>query len=136
MNFRSESEVKKPMTLFAAAGLTDIVLLLLIFFLLTSTFVVHHGIRINIPRAETAAATEPFFVNVTITHDGNFYVMGNPVTRANVAASIREQHQRHPQATLVVRADRNAIIDDAVHVMNIGQALNMNMMMATERASR
>ncbi len=136
MNFRSESEVKKPLTLFAAAGLTDIVLLLLIFFLLTSSFVTNFGIRVDIPRAETAAMTDQHFVNVSITRDGSFYVMGDPVPRANVAASIREQVQRHPGATLVVRADKNAIIDDAVHVMNIGKALNMNMMMATERASR
>lgn len=136
MNFRSESEVKKPMSLFAAAGLTDIVLLLLIFFLLTSTFVTNFGIRVDIPRAETAAAAEQFFVNVAITNDGSFYVMGDPVARANVASSIRQQHQNNPEATLVVRADKNAIIDDAVHVMNIGKALDMNMMMATEREIR
>lgn len=136
MNFRAEGEVKKPLTIFAAAGLTDIVLLLLIFFLLTSSFVTNFGIRIDIPRAETASMTEQYFVNVAITHDGRFYVMGNPVPRANVANSIREQYQQNPGATLVVRADKNAIIDDAVHVMNIGKALNMNMMMATERASR
>lgn len=136
MNFRTESEVKKPMAVFAAASLTDIVLLLLIFFLLTSSFVTNFGIRIDIPRAESAAATEQHFINVAITNDGSFYVMGDAVPRAGVAASIREQHQRHPQATLVVRADKNAIIDDAVHVMNIGKALNLNMMMATERAIR
>ncbi len=136
MNFRSESETKKPMAIFAAAGLTDIVLLLLIFFLLTSSFVTNFGIRVDIPRAETAAVTEQHFINVTITSDGSFYVMGNPVPRANVAASIREQHQQHPNATLVVRADRNSIVDDAVHVMNVGKALNLHMMMATERASR
>ncbi len=136
MNFRADNEVKKPMTLFAAAGLTDIVLLLLIFFLLTSSFVTNFGIRVDIPRAETAAVTEQHFINVTITNDGSFYVMGDPVTRANVASAIREQHSRHPQATLVVRADKNAIVDDAVHVMNVGKALNISMMMATERASR
>ena len=136
MNFRSDSEVKKPMQMFAAAGLTDIVLLLLIFFLLTSSFVTNFGIRVDIPRAETAAVTEQHFINVTITNDGSFYIMGDPVPRANVASSIREQNRQHPQATLVVRADRNAIIDDAVHVMNIGKALDLNMMMATERATR
>ncbi len=136
MNFRSDSEVKKPMQMFAAAGLTDIVLLLLIFFLLTSSFVTNFGIRVDIPRAETAAVTEQHFINVTITNDGSFYIMGDLVPRANVAQSIREQNRQHPQATLVVRADRNAIIDDAVHVMNIGKALDLNMMMATERATR
>lgn len=136
MNFRSDSEEKKPLSIFATAGLTDIVLLLLIFFLLTSSFVTNFGIRVDIPRAETASLAEQNFINVTVTNDGSFYVMGEAVSRANVASSIRQQHQQHPQATLVVRADKNAIIDDAVHVMNIGKALNLNMMMATERTGR
>ncbi len=136
MKFRSESEVKKPMALFAAAGLTDIVLLLLIFFLLTSSFVTHFGIRVDIPRAETAAVTEQQHITVTVSSDGSFYVMGERVPKNNVASSIREQQLEKPGATLVIRADKNAIIDDAVHVMNIGKALNLNIVMATERASR
>lgn len=136
MNFRSESEVKKPMAIFAAAGLTDIVLLLLIFFLLTSSFVTNFGIRVDIPRAETAAVTQPHHINVTITSEGSFFVMGQPVAKPNVAPSIREELATHPGATLVLRADKNAIIDDAVHVMNIGKALNLNMVMATEPGSR
>ncbi|MDI6402156.1 biopolymer transporter ExbD [Balneolaceae bacterium ANBcel3] len=136
MNFRSDSEVKKPMSIFAAAGLTDIVLLLLIFFLLTSSFVTNFGIKVNIPQAETATITDQHYINVTITSDGEFYIMGTEVSRNNLAPSIREEHQMFPNATLVVRADKNAIMDDAVYVMNIGKALDINMMIATERGSR
>ncbi|MEX0928998.1 MAG: biopolymer transporter ExbD [Balneolales bacterium] len=136
MNFREEGEVKPPLSVFSASSLTDIVLLLLIFFLLTSSFVTNFAIRVDMPRAETGAATEQQFVNVTVTNDGRFYVMGEPVSTANLASSIRDENQKNPNASLVLRADKNAIIDDAVNVMNIAKALNMNIMMATERASR
>ncbi len=135
MDFRDGAKLK-PLSVFAMSSLTDIVLLLLIFFLLTSSFVTNFGIRVDIPRAETATVTQQNFINVTVTNDGRFYVMGELVSRANLAASIREQSQRSPNATLVLRADKNAIIDDAVNVMNIAQALNLNIMMATERAAR
>lgn len=135
MDFRDGAKLK-PLSVFAMSSLTDIVLLLLIFFLLTSSFVTNFGIRVDIPRAETATVTQQNFINVTVTNDGRFYVMGDLVSRANLAASIREQSQRSPNATLVLRADKNAIIDDAVNVMNIAQALNLNIMMATERAAR
>lgn len=136
MKFNESSGKLKPLSVFAMSSLTDIVLLLLIFFLLTSSFVTNFGIRVDIPRADTASVTEQNFINVTVTDDGRFYVMGDLVTRANLAASIREQSQRAPNATLVLRADKNAIIDDAVNVMNIAKALNLNIMMATERAAR
>lgn len=136
MTFREEGEVKPPLSLFSLSSLTDIVLLLLIFFLLTSSFVTNFAIRVDMPRAETGSATEQLFVNVTVTNDGRFFVMGNPVSTANLASTIRDEHQKNPNASLVLRADKNAIIDDAVNVMNIAKALNMNIMMATERASR
>ncbi|MEX0779659.1 MAG: biopolymer transporter ExbD [Balneolales bacterium] len=136
MTFREEGERKPPLSLFSASSLTDIVLLLLIFFLLTSTFVTNSAIQIEMPKAETGSATEQQFLNVTVTNDGSFYVMGSPVSTANLASSIRDEQQKNPNVSLVLRADKNAIIDDAVNVMNIAKALNMNIMMATERASR
>ena len=132
MNFRQDDEVRKPMTIFSYSSLTDIVLLLLIFFLLTSNFVTDFGIQVNIPQAETGATPQPDIINVSITDDGRYYVMGELVSSANLTDAIRRHHQQNPEATLVVRADRNAIIDNAVRVMNIGQALDMNMLMATE----
>ncbi len=132
MNFRSDDEVRKPLSIFSYSSLTDIVLLLLIFFLLTSTFVTDFGIRVDIPQAETGAAPQPNFINVTITDDGRYYVMGELVSEGNLTERIRRHHMDNPEATLVVRADKNAIIDNAVRVMNIGQALDMNMLMATE----
>jgi biopolymer transport protein ExbD len=133
MDFRKDNGKMEPLTMFSQSSLTDIILLLLIFFLLTSSFVTNFGIRVNVPQAESSANTDARQISVAITAEGDFFVNGEQVTRANLSISIREAYQNQPGATLVVRADRDARIDDAVRVMNIGQALNMNMVMATER---
>jgi biopolymer transport protein ExbD len=133
MNFRPLNEVRKPLSVFSLSSLTDIVLLLLIFFLLTSSFVANFGIRVNVPRADTSAQTQPQYINVTVTKEGDFYVGGEQVSKSLLAVAIRTEFQKNPQSTLVLRADKDAIIDNAVFVMNIGKALNMNIMMATER---
>ncbi|MCH8568624.1 MAG: biopolymer transporter ExbD [Balneolales bacterium] len=136
MNFRSENEAKKPLSVFTLSSLTDIVLLLLIFFLLTSSFVTNFGIRVNVPRAESSAQVQQQFINIAITPQGEFFVEGERVQREQVAAKVRQLHQQNPGSSMVIRADRDAIIDDAVHVMNIAQALNMTVLMATERTFR
>lgn len=133
MNFRPTNEIRKPLSVFSLSSLTDIVLLLLIFFLLTSSFVANFGIRVNVPKADTSAQTQPQYINVTVTKEGDFYVGGEQVNKSLLATAIRTEFQRNPQSTLVLRADKDAIIDNAVFVMNIGKALNMNIMMATER---
>lgn len=126
----------EPLSLFSQSSLTDIVLLLLIFFLLTSSFVTNFGIKVEIPKAETGAQTETQYITVAVTADGKFYVEGELSSRGTLASSIREARQNKPQGTLVLRADKNAIVDNAVQVMNIAKALNLEIIMATEQASR
>lgn len=132
MRFRDDTESRQPLSLFSQSSLTDIVLLLLIFFLLTSSFVTNFGIKVEIPQSESVAQPDPVYVNVTITADGTFYVGGDRVMRTELANTIRRERTAKPGSTLVIRADKNAKVDDAVRVMNIGKVLGMPILVATE----
>ncbi len=136
MNFREDNDRMEPLTMFSQSSLTDIVLLLLIFFLLTSSFVTNFGIKVNIPKAEAGAQTENQFITVAVTKDSQYFVDGQLTSSGMLASAIRESMQNKPQGTLVLRADKDAIVDNAVRVMNIAQALELNIIMATEQASR
>ncbi|MEX0646166.1 MAG: biopolymer transporter ExbD [Balneolaceae bacterium] len=133
MDFRKDSKALEPLSMFSQSSLTDIILLLLIFFLLTSSFVTNFGIKVNVPRAESSVTSEASQISVAVTQEGNFFVDGEQTARGSLSAAIRQAYQNSPNASLVVRADRDAKVDDAVQVMNIGRALNMNIVMATER---
>lgn len=133
MNFRNDNQKLQPLTLFSQSSLTDIILLLLIFFLLTSSFVTNFGIKVNIPRAESGVVTEITEVSVAITEDGLFFVDGERVAKASLAGVIQDKVLEKPGVTLVIRADRNSIVDHSVAVMNIGKALGLPIVMATER---
>lgn len=136
MDFRKDEERLEPLTLFSQSSLTDIVLLLLIFFLLTSSFVTNFGIKVDIPKAEAGAQTDSRFISVAVTKDSQFFVDGSLTSSGMLASKLREAKQKKPGATLVLRADKDAIIDNAVRVMNVAQALDLNIIMATERSSR
>lgn len=136
MDFREDDDRLESLTMFSQSSLTDIVLLLLIFFLLTSSFVTNFGIKVDIPKAETGAQTESQFISVAVTKDGNFFVDGELISSGKLAATLREAKQNKPQSTMVLRADKEAIIDNAVRVMNIAKALELKIVMATEQASR
>lgn len=134
-DFRRGDKRLTPLSLFSQSSLTDIVLLLLIFFLLTSSFVTNFGIKVNIPKAESGATTEQQMISVAITKEGQFYVNGNLTARGSLAMAIREARNNTVNRTIVLRADKDAKVDDAVRVMNIGKALNLNLVMATEQSS-
>ncbi len=134
-DFRRGDKRLAPLTLFSQSSLTDIVLLLLIFFLLTSSFVTNFGIQVNIPRAESGAVNDSEYISVAITSDGEFYVEGELTARGSLAGAIREARNTKPEGMIVLRADKDATVDDAVRVLNIGKALNLRLVMATEQSS-
>lgn len=136
MDFREDENKMKPLTLFSQSSLTDIVLLLLIFFLLTSSFVTNFGIKVNIPQAETGAQTDSQFINVAVTKEGEFYVNGELTGQGMLASALQEEKNKNPEGTLVLRADKDAIVDNAVRVMNVAKALQLNIVMATEQNSQ
>ncbi len=129
LNFSSG---KKPLTTFSLAGLTDIVLLLLIFFLLTSSFIPQFGIQVNLPRADTSAPMEQQYITVTIREDGTFYVNQDQVPRSNLLNAIQDARGEH--TALVLRADEKATVGQFAQVATIAKALDLRVLMATERA--
>lgn len=126
------STSKKPLTTFSLAGLTDIVLLLLIFFLLTSNFIPQFGIQVNLPQADTAAPTQSQYVTVVITEDDRFYVEQDEVPRDGLLEALREA--RGDRTALVLRADQAATVGQFATVASIAKALDLRVLMATERA--
>ncbi len=134
MNFRDDSTRPKVLAMFSHSSLTDIVMLLLIFFLLTSSFVTNFGIKVEIPNSEAGAPPESKMVEVAITKDGKFYVMGRETRDAQTMRDrVREEHTKNPTATLVVRADKEADIQKLVDVLTMGQSLQMKSLIATEQ---
>ena len=134
-DFRRGDKRLAPLSLFSQSSLTDIVLLLLIFFLLTSSFVTNYGIKVNIPQAESGSTTQNEFISVAITKDGEFYVDGDLTAKGSLSLKIRSTRNNKGSDTIILRADKDAKVDDAVRVMNIGKALELKLVMATEQSS-
>ncbi|MFW5955632.1 MAG: ExbD/TolR family protein [Rhodothermales bacterium] len=125
------STSRKPLTVFSMAGLTDIVLLLLIFFLLTSNFIPQFGIQVNLPEADTSSPATGQFVTVVITEDGDYYVDQDRTSRENLLDAMRQV--RGDRTAVVLRADRQATIEQFAAVASTARALDLRVLMATER---
>lgn len=128
------SPSREPMTDISLAGMTDVVLLLLIFFLLTSSFVPQMGIEVTLPQVDSSAPVEEQSVTVALTKDGTYYVNDTPVSPSRLLDEIRAV--RTSQQILVLRADQGATIGQFASVASAARALDMRVLMATERTGR
>lgn len=125
------SPQQKPLSTFSLAGLADIILLLLVFFILTSSFVTQFGIQVSLPKTETGVTTDDQYVTVSLTDAGNYFVNQESVSREDLMMAIRDASQG--KSALLMRADERATIGQFAVVANIAKALNMRILMATER---
>lgn len=128
------SPSRDPMTEISLAGMTDIVLLLLIFFLLTSSFIPQMGIQVTLPQVDSSAPVEEQSVRVALTEDGTYFVNGSHVPSSRLLDEIRAA--RTSQTTLIVRADQGATIGQFAAVASAARALDMRILVATEREGR
>ena len=128
------STSQEPLKVFSLAGLTDIVLLLLIFFLLTSSFIPQFGIRVTLPQTEVSAPADEQYVTVSLSDQGQIFIEREEVTRAGLLAALRER--KGERTALVLRADEGATVGDFAAVASAAQALDLRVLMATERADR
>jgi len=109
-----------------------VVLLLLIFFLLTSSFIPQMGIQVTLPQVDSSSPVTEQSITVSLTEDGRYYVAGTPVPEQRLARELRTT--RSGQPFLLLRADQQANIGQFATVASAAQALNMRVLMATERA--
>lgn len=128
------SPSRDPMTEISLAGMTDIVLLLLIFFLLTSSFIPQMGIQVTLPQVDSSAPVEEQSVTVALTAEGTYFVNGTRVSSSRLLNEIRSA--RTSQSTLILRADEGATIGQFASVASAARALDMRILVATERRGR
>lgn len=130
MKLRQE---QKLMTAFSFTSMTDVVMLLLIFFLLSSSFVMHPGIKVQLPNAETGEIQNEKNLVISITESGQLFVNARQVTLEQLGRSLAGSLQADPSTVVVVQADRNVTLQNTVQVIDIAKAVGATrFMIATQ----
>ncbi len=86
--------------------LIDIMLVLLIIFMITAPMI-HSGIEVNLPRAETRTSPAEERMIITITKDRKIYIENNPVTLQNVEDRLREYFYGKERKVAFIKGDKN-----------------------------
>ena len=113
---------RKHLTTFSFSSLTDIVLLLLIFFLLSSSFIIQPGIKVLLPKTQTAEAHSEKSLYVTITRQSTIYLNDAQVPLGQLGAELRRFLISGEKQVVVIRADKDVNLETAVRVMDICKA--------------
>jgi len=99
----------------------DIVFLLLIFFMLTANFMTQEGIKINLPNAKSITPQSEEEITVYINSVGKVYLAGRELNYKNLYGKLHSLIKNSNNKLVVVKSDRNVILDKVVSVMDIAK---------------
>jgi biopolymer transport protein ExbD len=115
---------------FSSVGMTDVVFNLLIFFMLTSTMVHPNALKLNLPQGKLQTSAKPQ-TTVSITSDLKIYVETQQVNFEDLEGILKQKLGKHPETFIALHADKSVPFENVVKVLNIAQANNYKLIIAT-----
>ncbi|HEB49672.1 MAG TPA: biopolymer transporter ExbD [Desulfobulbus sp.] len=126
---RPRYQIQTPLT-----SLIDIVFMLLIYFLLTTNFIVDEGIKIKLPRAKAAAPQTRQEITVYVDRKGRAFLRDREMREEMLFKKLKEMLKGQQDRLVVVKADRDVVLNKAVKIMDIAKAAGAGKLcLATEK---
>jgi biopolymer transport protein ExbD len=101
-------------------SLIDVMFLLLLFFMVTTTFSEHPAIKLELPSARTGEPSKLERLTLTIDKKGQMFLNNIPVQDTELGNRLRSAAAM-PDATLVLRADKEAPYGFVIRAMDISR---------------
>ena len=98
------------------APMIDVVFQQLIYFMLTSSFVLAPGIRVTLPKAETAKNLSVSNLVVTLTKEHVIYWDEEVITLKELRRKLRQAGGSKP---VLIRADRHAYVEKLIELWDL-----------------
>lgn len=110
-------------TAFSMASMSDLVFLLLIFFMLTSTLVAPNAIKLLLP-SSTSKTMSTQTVTVYVNKARDIFVEERRVDPSNLENVLYSQVRNEDAASIVLRSDKTAPVQDIVTVIDAVNEIN------------
>jgi biopolymer transport protein ExbD len=117
----------------ATSSLNDIMFFLLLFFLIVSTFANPNVIKVLLPKAQSAQAINKKQISITVTEDKKYFINDREVPFDYIKTELQARTTGLDNPTIILRFANKLTIQDLVDVLQIGNSLNIKMVLATQK---
>lgn len=130
MNLRSKN--KDGAEIFTSA-MNDIMFFLMLFFIIVSTLLNPNVIKLNLPSAENTQSIHKKEILLSVNKDLKYYVNNQEVPFDQLKNALAIETSKDKEAFVVLRCDNTLAIQQLVNVLEIGNQLNVKMILATKK---
>jgi len=130
MNLRSKNKVGAE--IFTSA-MNDIMFFLMLFFIIISTLLSPNVIKLNLPSAKNTQSIHKKEILLSINKELQYFVNNKQVTFNQLQSVLSIEASKDKEAFVVLRCDNTLEIQQLVNVLEIGNKLNLKMILATKK---
>lgn len=115
------------------AAMNDIMFFLMLFFIIVSTLLNPNVIKLNLPSAKNNQSIHKKEILLSVNKDLQYFVNNKQVPFDNLEAALSSETAKDKESFVVLRCDNTLSIQQLVNVLEIGNRLNVKMILATRK---
>lgn len=117
---------KKRIQTAALISFTDVIFLLLIFLLISSSFITHSGIKVNLPNSSSQQNEYNKNINLTLNKKNELFINDEFVSWEALPEKLNKMLVDDPEQVVVVRADEEIILRQIVQLLDLAKLSGSN----------
>lgn len=117
---------KKRISTITLISFADVIFLLIIFLLISSNFITHSGIKVNLPGSSSQQNEFNKNISLTLTKDEEIYINNEYVTWEELPEVLNRKLIDDPEQVVVVRADEDVSLKLVVKLLDIARLSGTN----------
>jgi biopolymer transport protein ExbD len=113
--------------------MNDIMFFLMLFFIIVSTLLSPNVIKLNLPSAKNTQSIHRKEILLSVNKDLQYFVNNKQVPFNKLETVLSNEARKDKEAFVVLRCDKTLAIQQLVNVLEIGNRLNVKMILATRK---
>lgn len=130
MNIKRKRQFKAEVS---TSSLNDIMFFLLLFFLIVSSLANPNVIKLLLPNSKSAQNLNKQQISISITKDKKYYLDSRQINFNDIEPFLKSRMGSLQEPTVILRLENSLPIQDLVDVLEIGNRLQVKMVMATNK---
>jgi len=117
---------KKRISSIGLISFTDVIFLLLIFLLISSNFITHSGIKVDLPGSNSQQNEFNKNISLTLTKNNEIFINNEIVGWEELPEVLNRKLIDDPEQVVVVRADETVELKNVVRLLDIAKLSGTN----------
>jgi biopolymer transport protein ExbD len=115
------------------SAMNDIMFFLMLFFIIVSTLLNPNVIKLSLPSAKNTQSLHKKEILLSVNKDLQYFVNNQQVPFEQLQSVLSVEASKDKEAFVVLRCDKTLAIQQLVNVLEIGNKLNVKMILATQK---